>query len=279
MLDLVQASFESGGIDRSEVIGVAAISVSSAIGEEVFKFLLRDNDALVRVSAWSMRMSSADIQSRIDTKLERAYLATQLSLSIPSLSSPYVSALMHEAGIFVGYEARTVPGSGGYVRSGFSGPSDALGSIFQLLINLVGITSQLYLIYRALSGGDSLSRVTWTSIILIILSVTPALLRTLGGLLRPNARQDWRRYYQQARQTEKDVRDLGRSGGYKQEVVLFGLRDWVLSRWDRVRGEMESEKISQQARTGGYDLTLSAVEEGVQTSFYVSHTFLSLCCG
>lgn len=50
-------------------------------------------------------------QAHVDNALERAYLAAQLSLPISATTSPYFSALLHEAGIFSGHEQRITRGA------------------------------------------------------------------------------------------------------------------------------------------------------------------------
>jgi hypothetical protein len=49
MLDLVQESFEKGGIDRGEVTKVALASILSATGGDALQFLLGRNTELIKV--------------------------------------------------------------------------------------------------------------------------------------------------------------------------------------------------------------------------------------
>lgn len=267
-------------VDRGEVIRVAALATLMAVGDDVLRFLLRDNSTVVQVRTAFLVKNTSDGQLHLDTVLQRAYLATQLSLSIPSLSDPFISALTGEASIFVGWETRTVQISDGTSsQRGFSGPSDALDFVSHLLINLVRMVSQVYLVHRTLTSKAALGA-GWSSYLLIFLAITPALLHTIGRLVRPDDKSQWRRYYRQARDAEKDVRKLGSSGGYKQEVVLFGLKDWILARWDRARSAIEEGKITSDRQSNGYDITLSVIEEGIQMGFYVSsssHRLLRSC--
>lgn len=50
MLDLVQESFISSTMDRHEVLTIAALSLWCSVSDEVIRYLLRNNTALVQVS-------------------------------------------------------------------------------------------------------------------------------------------------------------------------------------------------------------------------------------
>jgi hypothetical protein len=63
---------------------------------------------------------------------------------------------------------------------------------------------------------------------------------------------------------------MGKNGGYKQEVILFDLKKWVLARWDKQRRETVEMRLYQQRGNRSLDMGLGFVEEGVQTCFYVS---------
>lgn len=172
---------------------------------------------------------------------------------------------MNEAGIFTGAEYRTVRHpNGGVYRSGSGGAFDALTSAFSLITNLIGILSQLALMYSALTGG-AVSNLGWSTIILIILSVAPALLRTMSGLLRPNRGQSF-----MTGMRTREVNEMARSGVIRQEILLYGLRDWVLDRWDAVKRATEMEVQNATHGRYIYDFSLHIVEEAVQNSFYVS---------
>lgn len=177
---------------------------------------------------------------------------------------------MFEAGMFAGYEARSVRTPSGFYRSGgFGGPFDALSSTFSLLTNLSGVISQLYLLYAALSGGK-LGRLGWSSALLIALSLGPSLSQAFAGIVRPSGSKQARASRISSRQKEQDVKAMGKNGEFKQEVLLFGLKDWVLAKWDRMRVDKESERINEQRGFEGFEFGLGMVQEGAQTSFYVS---------
>ncbi len=115
------------------------------------------------------------------------------------------------------------------------------------------------------------------SIILIILSFLPALLSILGTFSlfsMPTTRSISRNgrlfNWQAARREEREIKDLGRNGGYKQEVVLFELKDWVMKKWEEVRLRQIEDQMKQREMVGLWGIGFSLGQETLQTSFYVS---------
>lgn len=76
---------------------------------------------------------------------------------------------------------------------------------------------------------------------------------------------DWHK----ARQQENAIKDMGRNGGYKQEVVLYGLKEWVLNKWDELKVKQLVEQQKSRQTTRILELGLGLGQEGVQTAFYV----------
>lgn len=151
---------------------------------------------------------------------------------------------------------------------GLGGPFDTLSQVFHLLATLTGIISQLYVMFRALSIGDASTVLPgWLSGILIALSLAPTMLRTLDRYLKLGHR--YRSYRDTHDLSEQDIQAMARAGPYKQEAMLFGLKDWVLARWDFIMEETKIAKLENRRGSGGFEMGLNLVEEGVQTSFYV----------
>jgi hypothetical protein len=79
-----------------------------------------------------------------------------------------------------------------------------------------------------------------------------------------------KRNWQTARREEAFIKDLGRNGSYKQEVVLFGLGGWVLEKWDELRQAQIRDGLDRRFGIGYWQLGWGVGEEAVQTLFYVS---------
>jgi hypothetical protein len=65
------------------------------------------------------------------------------------------------------------------------------------------------------------------------------------------------------------MKALGKNGKYKQEVVLFGLKEWILTKWEGlVDLQMETE-MAHRGRLGWMLVSFRVSEEAVQTAFLV----------
>ncbi|KAK4684083.1 hypothetical protein P7C73_g6120, partial [Tremellales sp. Uapishka_1] len=260
MLDMVQRSFEDGVMDKREVWRVAAISMVFSGSDDIFSFFAQNNDNVIK--------------NHINYSMEKAYLEAQLSLSIPSLSSPFLSALMYEAGVFAGFESRTSR-QGHSSNSG--GPFQILQSSFSVLTILIEVLTQAGLLIRTISSATSTDS-SASSLLLIVLSLSPSLFRILGSFAssgvgtKGNKRMNWMR----SRKDERAIKDLGRNGGYKQEIVLFGLKDWVMEKWDKLKIEQLNAQEMQKQQMGIVELGLGMGQEGAQTAFYVLLALRSL---
>lgn len=305
LLDLVQESFVGASmqkpVDEGKVIRVAVVSLLASAGTTIFNFLSSTNDTLVR--------------QYLTHHVESLYMAAQLSLDIPTLSYPFVSALMYEAGCFAGFESRNMrPGAGGPRgkmmgdrRRSRPSPFATLSTFFSTLTTFVEVFSAASLLAQTLrqaiqddprilqpkhlDRGFPYSFLPSESLLLILFAFLPATLSILGTFItlalptrsshtfnlfsrsgkisRRAAKQGSTTWLETARDLQ-DVRDLGRNGAYKQEVVLFGLKNWVLGKWEALREVQMREEVQEMSRAGYYVLGFGVAEEMVQTGFYVS---------
>lgn len=316
LLDLVQESFVNAAqqqakpVDRAQVLRLAAISVLASAGNTVFNFLSSTNDTLVR--------------QYLTHHVESLYLSAQLSLDIPTLSDPFVGALMYEAGCFAGFEPRQMrPGGRGPMGKMFGGkrgsrpsPFTTLSTFFSTLTTSVEVFSAAGLLLRTLrqavrddpeilSSRGPGKPFPWNmmpseSLLLILCAFLPAALSIVGtfftlslpaaggggkisrsGKWKPKKTAKGKSAapsitWQETLRELQEVRDLGRNGAYKQEVVLFGLKDWVLGKWEGLRELQMAEELKTMNQAGVWVLGFGVAEEMVQTGFYVSPSCLVL---
>ncbi len=180
------------------------------------------------------------------------------------MSSPYLSALMYDAGVFAGFQPRT-DRYGQAASSG--GPFQTLSSTFNLITITVEVITQIYLLLRTLVSAGT-KQLNSSSIILISLSLAPSVFR----LIRSWTFSEWNKFkrrsaWRKARMEEREIKNMGRKGDYKQEVVLFGLKDWVLEKWDVLKLAQMKEEAKE--RVGVFELGLGLGQQGVETAFYV----------
>lgn len=198
--------------------------------------------------------------------MSRTYLQAQLSLSLPSMSNTFLSALMFEGGIFAGFEHRTDRNGMSYMSGG---PFNTLKSTFNLLTIVTEVITQVSLLLRTLFRGST--SLNSSSILLILLALAPSAFRLVGSIaFRRHSNKDHRVGWLKRRQAEQEVKDLGRKRDYKQEIVLFGLKDWVLGKWDEVARMQAGEIDLNRGRNGFVELCLGLGQHSVQTAFYVS---------
>lgn len=179
---------------------------------------------------------NADVQCDMNEGLERAYMSAQMSLSIPSLGSEEVQALTCEASIFIGHHPHRHRGGN---MTFAMGPFDHIRQLLDAVLGITRIISLTAILVRAISGSTA-GPVRWA---FIGLCIGPTFLRVLGGLFFSLTHTRHYRTYlarSELRAQEHWLQQLGKDGLYKQENVMFGLRDWVLDRLAGVRGEMRT---------------------------------------
>lgn len=268
MMDMVQKSLEAGAVDRGEVVRVAFVAMVCAVGNDALRYALKENDALVRVShpytAIGLQLTD---QMHVDDVLERAYLAAQFSLPISATSSPYFSALMHDAGIFAGYTRRPHPRSKGEYDWDFPrSPYGCLHAALDLFTDFLRVLSQICLMYRTVSSGGPRGD-GGTGLILIALSLAPTVVRVIINLVRD--RTPYFVYRLSYHLAETSIREMADRGESKQEAVLYGLKDWALARWDDVRSKAGAEETERRKDDKDHKFGLKMMDQGVQTCFYV----------
>jgi len=173
--------------------------------------------------------------------------------------------LMREGAVFIGQRAYQN-------RSGGSTyPGAPFAHIEQLLDAVHGIT-------RIISLSAILLRAIFASArgpsrwIFIALCIGPTALRVAGGLFfNLTYRRTYRTHLARGKWLAQEhwLKELGKDGVYKQENVLFGLRDWVLDRLDGVRKDMRESAIKHMERNQAANLYLGIGQNSIEAVFYV----------
>ncbi len=110
--------------------------------------------------------------------------------------------------------------------------------------------------------GTSKGPPTFSSIAFIVLSFLPAVL----GLFTL-ADNRWPPLFTST-MTRREVQEMGRNGIYKQEILSFGLTDWVIEKWNQASDAMFAERQSvEESRSS---VSISLVRDSVETVGYVS---------
>lgn len=235
------------------------LELLSSAGSDIYQFLSQHNTLIV--------------QNHVNLAMEGLFLEAQLSLDIPSLSSPYMASLMYEAGVFTGYEQLGGPSN---PRGYSAGPFQTLNGVFASITGAVEVLSQGGVMYQALRNATSSGPLSRSSLVLILLSFSPALLNLFSAYVSFKVPRAMRHLeWQNERRESKTVRDLVKNGAYRQEVVLFQLQDWIMMRWRKNKLSTLERNFSRNEQMGYLQLLLGLFGEFVQVAFYVSrlHNF------
>ncbi|KAG9025527.1 hypothetical protein FRB95_010076 [Tulasnella sp. JGI-2019a] len=190
--------------------------------------------------------------SAIDEEVEYLYLRAQLSLDIPALSDSRTSALAFEAGAFAGFERRVA--IQGYEH--MSGASSQITDFAGVLTTVITLFSGGALLFGTIwqkSGGT----INMRSIIFMIAMFAPSFL----GFIQPRGRAPaWL-----LRWSKRDIQAMGTNGQYKQEILLFGLADWVMEKW-RVAVDQQRDQMTTTRDTSF--LIISLVRDSMRSTVY-----------
>lgn len=279
-------------MNQAKIIRLAGLSLVISAGNSILDFISTSNNVIVK--------------HHVDHEVEKLYMSSQLSLDIPTLSDPTISALIYEAGCFAGFESRSSrPGMGNTltdrVRSR-GGPFVTLSGLLSSVTISVEVITASALLFRTLSStieqmqASAMDRdaaslvfgILTKSAILLVLCFLPSVLSLSSTLFslsvpiksvrpRPGKLKGNPGISESESQARRDtnfaiqhVKVLGKNGAYKQEVVLFGLKDWILEKWEElVQLQMETE-MAHRSRLGWMLVSFRVSEEAVQTAFLVS---------
>lgn len=253
MFDLVEQSFKTG---VPATWHEALIAVGMALGVRAFSELVE----------WITSRATRQLESYVDFCMERAYLRAQLGMTLQARNSPLHTARVHEAGVFAGFEPqfgleRPISGPWMMVRT--------FGDAMSLVIR-VGVQGAMLgrMLYSAFSGNP---RYRWGNAALLTLSLAPAIIQIgLGRAYQWLATREEQEYVDPTpHRIEQATRSFATDSQYTLELVLFGLKDWVLAQWEKARQEINRRKQEYRSRTEGFILsTAELLRNGVQYGFF-----------
>ncbi|KAG8904991.1 hypothetical protein FRB99_000905 [Tulasnella sp. 403] len=240
LLDCVQEAMSSSApVDKAHIAQLVLWNLVAAHSEKLLKVFLRYN--------------TRTASHKINECIELMYLKTQLVLDIPMLSDTKVASLLKEAQAFAGFDTSQ--------RLLEQSPAEQLIKLTRLMRTVVSISSHstvmLTRVMGTTRGSTSLS-----SFIFIFLSFLPSLL----GLFTIMARNLTVFSGYLKRKAKREILQLGGNGQYKQEILLFGLADWVIGKW---RGAHEFEKLQEEVfKEPKFTLGLILARDSVETLCY-----------
>lgn len=110
--------------------------------------------------------------------------------------------------------------------------------------------------------GATRGSISWSATLFIFLSFLPSLL----GLF--NMGERFWGHWLKSPMTKREIHELGRNGMYKQEILLFGLADWVMEKWKQAHDMSIQERDAfRQSNTA---LGIDMIKDSIETLSYVS---------
>ncbi|KAJ9096006.1 hypothetical protein QFC21_005370 [Naganishia friedmannii] len=297
------AQHQQKPIDRGHVLRLAAISVLASAGNTVFNFLNSTNDTLVRQylthhveSLYLSAQLSLDIPTLSDTFVSALmYEAGCFAGFEPRQMRAGGGGPM---GKMMGGKRKSRPSPFTTLSTFFSTLTtsvevvSAAGLLVKTLRQAVHDDPE---IWKSKGAGKPFpwSLMPSEPLLLILCAFLPAMLSIVGtfftlslpaaggggkitrsGKWKPKKTSSGKPgastsiTWQETLRDIQEVRDLGRNGAYKQEVVLFGLKDWVLGKWESLRERQMAEELKSMNEAGVWMLGFGVAEEMVQTGFY-----------
>ena len=74
-------------------------------------------------------------------------------------------------------------------------------------------------------------------------------------------------------QQEQEYGQMSTNGEFKQEVVLYGLKDWVLDSWERAHAMTWADEQESLEAGESWQLVTSLIQHGIGDLFHVRESF------
>lgn len=204
-------------------------------------------------------------QNYVTYSCERTYFTAKLGMSLPQMTDPVQTALLYEGGVFAGVEA--IRGS----RRPFHGPWTMIDNMGETIGMTIAISAQIVILVHPLLKMTKVFSLP--QLLLLTLSIGPIAIEFLENPLihwfesLDNDRDS--KAEGSAREEEDALRVVLSDDDVQQEVVLFGLKGWVIQRWDAI-ATARHERESQRQLTHQYVYTIIGVLRAtISNSFYV----------
>lgn len=233
-----------------------------------------------RIVQTSVSADRDRIESTMDASMQIDYIRRKLSLSIPTSVDPLISAMSKEAAVFAGFENMQFDlpdgNSDGFYANGPFGMLQAtVISIIRSLLEMVSTATLLSIICLDIIRNPALGTMAspiWTTIVLV-LAFLPILSDSLTTVLFSSrlAAKSARSYRQEGIGfwVHRDgIRTLIQDTKNREEIVLFGLADWIASKW-RTITELAVRQGQANRSLHWKETFQELVQESGQVIFYV----------
>ena len=178
----------------------------------------------------------------INNRIKERYLHAQLSLSLPSLTHPFLVFLAYDAGIFAGFEHSRMNGK----YTTIAAPFKAVEKIAKVVSGAVEIATEVFLILKTITKSSQ-NVFGLTTSIMSVLAILPTILDIFRAWLLKRFRRRSRKERWRHEDYLRRLKWVMSEEQYKPEVLLFGLRDWLLAKWrELTKEEIEADRQSRE---------------------------------
>lgn len=190
--------------------------------------------------------------------MERTYIGIRLDETIPQLTDPIHTALMFEGGVFAGLEYSWSAGGGG-------GPMSWVRGLGRLLSGVIAVGSESYLMYRTVKSSNS-----YGTLVVMGMALIPTILGFFPNIFNVQPHDSWDdpKYVKSIR-TRDAMNEVVLEVDYKQELILFGFKDWVMEQWDSARQAMDQYDLQKEYSFKSSVLNMSIINLALTNSVYV----------
>ena len=221
----------------------------------------------------------AEIKRTLDQSIQIEYIRRKLSMDIPTAVDPYVAALAKEAGVFSGFammEFQSPDGTlEGFFHEGlFEFLQDTVFAVLISTIEFISVSALLMIVCLDVARNPELSMVAvvvWITLILVLASL-PIIYGVISATLE-NASSSTKEQRSSRidapwiktadlRRTIQDVQN-------REEIVLFGLANWIADRWYELCQEVDGYHVRRR-ESQWKDVMQESFQDSGQVIFYVS---------
>lgn len=194
----------------------------------------------------------------------------KLGLDLQASNNPLYMAVVADASVFTGH-GQSMDDTG-YVISSGGGAFYLLNFASEALVQLLQLGTQVAVIMRTISLSSPDTAITLGNVVLVGLSLAPTLLtlcqERFGTWLNPYNDEPRAVRLRSLQEESKTLENIG-EGSKRQELLIFGYKDWVLQRWDKLEQLSLAEEGTTTRKLEYLSMVLEVLKTTVKSGFYV----------
>lgn len=170
--------------------------------------------------------------------VEYQQMEQRLRLDLPTLADPVVRDLLQESDLF----SRSFNGMGGF---GLLSPLEFV----QIVSLAIEVASHIWIIFTLMAGATHFSA--------LLFSLASAILPLLAAWVSfPQGQTETTYSPQEVHASERQewLRNLAFNETHRSEIILFGLRPWILQSWSKARKVVINSEDTRNSEHSKYSI-------------------------